>query len=792
MAAPDSRDSRRITRTIPATQMVALLLAFLLAAGTGGVLAAGFVIPAVAGVNAMADSTVEIYDDVPAELEPRPLSQQSRIYASNGKLLATFYYQNRIVKPLDEISEHMQNAVIAIEDERFYEHNGVDAQGITRAVVNNLTSEDTQGASTLTQQYVKNMLIESAQQDGDQFAVIDAHESTIDRKLREAKMAIALEERMSKDEILQGYLNIAQFAAASVYGVESAARYYFDTTASDLNVVQAATIAGITKAPGLFDPTRNPELAQERRDLVIKNMYSLGYISLDQRDNALDRPIEETLNVTPSPAGCQTANNSAFFCDYVIKELLLDEAFGETRADRQELLYRGGLDIHTTLDMKKQRAAFKTIKQAVPAGDESNLEASIVTVEPGTGKILTMAQNVPYTGTRAAGNASRDTTVNYNADYVHGASGGFQPGSNFKPVVLSQWLKEGHTLLEQVTATKVERPVNTFNAPCRPITSSETWAPANAEGVLSGTIPVLEATYLSVNTAYASMGHELNLCGLRDTAWQMGYRPTSTSFGDNRGPLSQPATKSDIDIFAPMIVGTQETSPMNLAAMYATFASGGTYCTPVAITGVTGPRGEEYEVPQADCDKNALPSDIANTVVYAMENVFTRGTAYRLGGLADGRPVAGKTGTSQLSTQTWFTGFTPQLSTSVWVGTVENATEDHTNGMFVNGDWFDPLYGSSVAAPAWKTYMDQAIEGMPVEDFGPPDQSMIGTPPAPPAPPSSSSDDSDDDSSSSDPGNSGDSGGSSDGGDSSGGGDNPGNGGGNGNGNGQDGDGGDD
>ncbi|MEG3614634.1 transglycosylase domain-containing protein [Isoptericola haloaureus] len=791
MAAPDSRDSRRITRTIPATQMVALLLAFLLAAGTGGVLAAGFVIPAVAGVNAMADSTVEIYDEVPAELEPRPLSQQSRIYASNGKLLATFYYQNRIVKPLDEISEHMQNAVIAIEDERFYEHNGVDAQGITRAVVNNLTSEDTQGASTLTQQYVKNVLIEAALQDGDQFGVIAAHESTIDRKLREAKMAIALEERMSKDEILQGYLNVAQFAAASVYGVEAAARYYFDTTASDLNVVQAATIAGITKAPGLFDPTRNPELAQERRDLVIKNMYSLGYISLDQRDNALDQPVEETLNVTPSPAGCQTANNSAFFCDYVIKELLLDEAFGETRADRQELLYRGGLDIHTTLDMKKQRAAFKTIKQSVPEdGSSESLEASIVSVEPGTGKIVAMAQNVPYTGTKAANNASRDTTVSFNADYVHGASGGFSPGSNFKPVVLAEWLKSGRTLNDIVNADERTWDTGTFNAPCSPLPSEE-WSVGNAEGGSAGPMSVLRATYLSVNAAYADMGSQLNLCNLRSTAYQMGFRPTSTSLPTEdrpRGPLKTTQVKqSDINIFAPMLLGTQESSPLNMAAMYATIASGGTYCSPVAITEVTGPRGEEYEVPQADCDKNALPSNVAATMAHAMENVFTRGTAYYVGGLDDGRPVAGKTGTSQKSAQTWFSGFVPQLATTVWVGSVDNPNEDHTGPGTVAGEYYDILYGSTVAAPTWKTFMDQAVEGMPVEDFGAPDPALIGTPPAPPAPPSSSSDDSDDDSSSSDPGNSGDSGGSSDD-DSSGGGDNPGNGGGQGggNGNGQD------
>ncbi|PFG44461.1 membrane peptidoglycan carboxypeptidase [Isoptericola jiangsuensis] len=779
MASPESR---RITRTIPATQLVALLLAFVLAAGAGGVLAAGFVIPAVAGANAAADATIEIYDDVPAELEPRPLSQQSRIYASNGRLLATFYYQNRIVVSLDDISEYMQHAVIAIEDERFYEHNGIDARGITRAAVNNLSGDATQGASTITQQYVKNMLIESALQDDDPFAVIDAHEDSLNRKLREAKMAVALEKQMSKEEILQGYLNVAQFGSKSIYGVESASRYYFDKSAADLTPVEAATIAGVTKAPGLFDPTRNPEKAEERRNAVLQNMWKLGYITTDQRDEGQATPIEDTLNVTPTSAGCQSAKQAAFFCDYVIKEVLLDSAFGETRADRQELLYRGGLEIHTTLDWKKQKTAFKTINDAVPEDDDSNLEASIVTVEPGSGEILAMAQNVPYSGTKEADKASRDTTVNYNADYLHGASGGLQPGSNFKPVVLAEWLRSGHTLNDRVSANHNSYTVGNFQTPCVGSLGYDTWDPRNAEGNAGGTMSVLQATYQSVNTAYASMGYQLNLCDLRHTAFEMGFRPTSKSTPtDEAGPLRTTNVKEkDIDVVAPMIVGTQETSPLGIASMYATIASGGTYCKPVAILEVTGPQGESYDVPQADCDKNALATNIANTMVYAMEKVFTDGTARRLGGLADGRPVAGKTGTSQVAAQTWFTGFTPQLATSVWVGSIESQTEDHTNGMWVNGEYFDPLYGSSVAAPAWKVYMDQIIQGMPVKDFGEPDPALIGAVSTPtPADDGSDDDDSGD-------GDSGDSG--SDGGDSGnqggGNGGGPGNGGGRGNGNG--------
>ncbi|MFE5292205.1 transglycosylase domain-containing protein [Isoptericola sp. NPDC056618] len=724
-------DPRRITRTMPATQLVALLLAFVLAAGVGGVLAAGLVIPMVAGANAAADSTVAIYDEVPAELEPRPMSQQSRIYAANGKLLATFYAQNRIVVPLDEISEPMQHAVIAIEDERFYEHGGIDVQGMTRALANNVAGHATQGASTLTQQYVKNMLIDQALQDGDQFGVIKASEDSISRKLTEAKMAISLEKTMTKDEVLQGYLNAAQFGSRSIYGVEAAARYYFDKHASELSIVEAATIAGITKSPSRFDPTVNPKDAKERRDLVLQNMWKLGYISTEERDEAKDTPIKKSLDVNPTEIGCAAAADSAFFCDYVTKEIVTNPVFGETKAERQQLLYRGGLEIHTTLDPKKQKAAAKAVKNAVPAGDSSGLQSAIASVEPGTGKILAMAQNIPYTPSEGKEGTTR---VNYAADPTHGASGGFQVGSNFKPFVLAEWLKEGHTLSERVNANEVTRVVGNFQTkPCVQWLGPETWQPGNSEGGGRGYISALQATYESVNTAYASMGYELNLCKLRSTAWDMGFRPTRSVHKDSNGGVVTSPEEKDIDIQAPMIIGTQESTPLYQAAAYATLASGGTYCSPVAITAITGPGGKEYDVPDAKCDKDALPSNVANTVVYAMEKVFTDGTARRLGGLADGRQVAGKTGTSQLSAQTWFTGFTPNLSTSVWVGNADKPMEDHTEGNVVNGQYYKVLYGSTIAAPAWKEYMDKAIQDVPVKSFGAPDQSMIGVTAPPPS-----------------------------------------------------------
>lgn len=261
---------------------------------------------------------------------------------------------------------------------------------------------------------------------------------------------------------------------------------------------------------------------------------------------------------------------------------------------------------------------------------------------------------------------------------------------------------------------------------------------------------VLKATYNSVNTAYASMGYELNLCELRSTAWQMGFRPTMKRDQDpDSSTIGQSITltdpvENDINIFAPMIIGTQPTSPVSQAAAYATIASGGTYCEPVAILRVEDAAGKEMKVPEAHCDPNALPENIANTITHAMKNVLTKGTATGES-LDGGRPAAGKTGTTQFSSHTWFTGFTKQLSTSVWIGD-SSGDVPHQN-MTVAGKFHAGyLYGSHVAAPAWNNYMNEASVGMPAENFGPADPKLVGKAPKPPKPPVTQKDDTSQDS----------------------------------------------
>ncbi|RPF19731.1 transglycosylase domain-containing protein [Myceligenerans xiligouense] len=754
-AHPLSSEQRRITRKIPATQLIALLLAFVLTAGAGGLIGAGMLIPLAAGTNTTVDAGVQLFDEVPDELELTPLSEQSRIFASDGKtLLASVYEQNRIVVPLKRISKEMQHAAIAIEDERFYEHNGVDPQGIARAAVSNASGAAQQGASTLTQQYVKNALIEEALKEDDPFGILDAREDSIQRKIREAKLSIAIEKKMSKDEILAGYLNVAQFGV-SIYGVQVAAQRYFSKDAADLNVVEAATIAGITKEPSRFDPLDNPDINEERRNLVLNKMWGLGYITDKQYQRAKDTPIENTLKPRKLQLGCEEAPaGSAFFCDYVIKEFLLSKEFGETRDDRYNALYQGGLDIVTTLDMKKQRAAHQSIVEVVPTNDPSGLDAAITSVEPGTGKILSMAQNKPYDASDEP--EPLHTAMNYSADFLHGGSNGFQPGSNFKPFVLTEWLRTGHRLNDVIPSSEVVLAKESFRASgCEGVSLGVgPWSVGNAEAGAGGPVTVALGTYQSLNTVYSRMTQKLDLCGIRQSAFDAGFQPTVHAKIDGGGPIEGRATARDIEVVPAMVLGTQPTTPLGMATAYATFASGGTYCKPIAISSVETRGGAEMNVPKAGC-KQTLEPNVANTVAYAMTKVFEGkpwGTGYWVKDRFPAtRPVAGKTGTTNNGYHSWFTGYTPNLSTSVWVGTARGDVA-HFNIMVNGGKYnyekpgqpYSVLYGSSLALPAWDLYSAEAMKGMPVMDFPSPDPNLVGRAPAQPTPQGGDDDDSGD------------------------------------------------
>ncbi|UFU03392.1 penicillin-binding protein [Ruania suaedae] len=710
MASPSGSTSR----TVNVAQLVSMFLAFLMVAGVGGVLSAGFIMPAVATVGATTDAASQMFDELPTELGSEELSEQTVIQASDGSVLARFYLENRIVRPLDQISENMQTAVIAVEDRRFYEHSGVDPEGLMRAAVQNLVSPDTQGGSTLTQQYVKNVLIEAGRRAEDADAITAATAATLGRKLREAKLAISLEQHRSKDQILEGYLNIAQFGP-SQYGVEAASRYFFGHSAAELTIGEAALLAGQTQSPAAHNPVVNPENGQNRRDTVLGLMLRQGEITQEEHDEAVAVPVEEMLDPTPTPNGCD-AGISTYFCDYVRSEILSSPEFGETQADRYQLLVRGGLTIRTTLDPDMQQQAYDALVANIPVDDSSGVATATSTVEPGTGRILAMAQNTPY-GAPSDENP-RATQVNYNADNSHGGSNGFQTGSAFKAFVLTQWLIDGNSLSERVDGSRNQSfPRSDWNS-CLPQflpLPSDPYEPQNLEGVGTGPMTVLEATRQSVNTAYVNMSSQLNQCDIADTVQRMGFHHATVDPGE---PYIDPETGEPFGDYSmairpSMALGVNEVAPLTMAAAFATYASGGEYCTPVAIESVVNADGEELEVPEAECDQ-VLEPRIANAMNYALQEVAGPGGTGANARLSD-RPIAGKTGTANEDTAAWFVGYIPQLATAVWVGHSEGS--ESLFNETINGVQRQYWYGGNIAAPIWQDYMSQAVNGMPVETF---------------------------------------------------------------------------
>jgi membrane peptidoglycan carboxypeptidase len=693
-------------RLVNALQALALLVAFVLVAGIGGVLVAGLALPAAPVLSAMTSGTAKVFQGLPSVLGEPPLSQKSTIYAADGTALATFYSENRIVVPLTSIAPIMQKAVVATEDKRFYEHGGVDPTGILRAAANNLTSDTLQGASTLTQQYVKNVLIEAAANQGDAVAVNAARDTTLNRKLHEAKLAITLETTLTKDQILGRYLNITQFGVG-VYGVEAASEYYFGHPASTTTPAEAATLAGVTKNPSLYDPQRNPGNSQARRNIVLGLMRDQSVITLAEYQQAVATPLAAGLHIQTTARGCMSANivngvpyNAGFFCDYVTWVIKNDPAFGATQADRQLLLDRGGLNIHTTLDLKMQLIADTQVKNGVPQNDPSGIASSLVSVEPGTGQIKAMAENRTFDNSGSPGD--RATAINYNTNFAYGGSRGFQPGSSFKPFTLMAWLQDGHTLDETVNATKTTYVGKAFAASCLPggrYNLLTPWSPANAEGGAVGNVTALDATTHSINTAYIAMATKIDICGTFANAKNLGV---TSAFGP------------DLSIAPSGIIGgASGVSPLSMAAAYATLAANGTFCQPVAITSIADLSGNALAVPSANC-RQALDPKVAATVTYAMTTVIKSGTAAGIRWPAS-RPAAGKTGTTDNSTDTWFDGFTPQLSTAVWTGHADSSRP--LQHIRVNGTYYGQIYGATISAPTWKRFMLQALAGTPASPF---------------------------------------------------------------------------
>lgn len=682
---------------------LSLVLAYIVLCVTGGVVASLLFVPAVFGANTVAKAVIPSLQVEGIDFDVTSLPQQSRMYASDGSLIATFYSQNRVVVPIKDVSEYMQKAIVAREDRRFFEHSGVDVQGVMRAFIQTyVLKRDMQGGSSLTQQYVKNVLMVQAREDNDPIAEYHAQESTIARKLREMLIAVQMEKMYSKPEILQGYLNIAQFGSNNLYGVETAAQRYFNVHAKDLNLVQSATIAAITKNPAGLDPSipENQEDSENERNIVLRLMLDQGLIEQAEYDEAVNIPLVDTLNIQSVNQGCQSAGNAAFFCSYVTTKILNSEEFGETEADRQTLLNEGGLDIYTTMDVNANNAAMQAANDTIPASDPSGMEVMIAAIKPGTGEVLGFGINRTYDATDAAASDQTKTSMNYMVDQVDGGGWGVQVGSTWKPINMVAWMQQGRSINEGLR-TSTSYPLSNFN--CNNYSFTGTWKVENSGGGTVNPETPLQGLIRSHNTTQASMASQIGLCAIADAATALGY---------HNSPSSAMDVYSSNSFNAPMTIGSVQASPLTMANVYATLGANGVACTPIAMTRVTDKNGDEIDVPQADCHQ-AIDPEIAQTIAYVLnQGVVTAGGEAATTQLDNGRKTFAKTGTNE-NTYMLTAGFVPNVvSAFVAVGDAQDPLNNTFDNKTINGVYRSEWFGMYIATPAWKQFMNTYLNAI--------------------------------------------------------------------------------
>jgi membrane peptidoglycan carboxypeptidase len=652
-----------------------------------GVVLAGIALPAAGALGLSAKGTASEFDSLPGELKSPPLSQSTQILDSKGGLIATVYSRDRKVVALDDMAKTMQQAIVAIEDSRFYEHGAIDVKGILRAANKNAQSSGvSEGASTLAQQLVKNVFIEEAGDDATKVA--QATQQTLGRKIKEMKYAIQLEKELGKKKILQNYLNIT-FFGEQAYGVESAAKRYFSTTAKKLTLTQSALLAGIVQSPSVYDPVNDPQEALKRRNIVLQRMADVKDITQAEADAAKKKPLG--LKITKPKNGCITAVSGAgFFCDYVREIFLNDSTFGKTRAARYQRWDRGGLTIRTTLSPKAQASVQSAISSHVYASDD--VATAVTLVQPGTGKILAMGQS------RAYGIGKNETTINYSVNRNRGGGAGYQPGSTFKPITAAAAIEQG-TSASQVYASPYEMnypsPVSTCNGSW---TNQEGSTVSNESESEVGPMGMKEATAKSVNTYYVQLISDIGICPVTRMATSMGI---------------QRADGKKLSQVPSITLGTQEVTPLTMANAYATFANGGVYCSPTAIESITETQtGKKLAVPKSKCER-AMSEKTAATLNTLLKGVVEDGTGQQAG--LDDRDSAGKTGTTDSRYAAWFVGYTSNLAGAVWVGDPRHSRK--MINITIGGVYHAKVFGADTPGPIWKAAMTGALSGTSSDDL---------------------------------------------------------------------------
>jgi len=685
--------------------------------GLCGVLLAALLVPMGALATAAVAGSNTVLNQLPSTLSTAPPAQTTKVLASDGSLIASFYAQDRQDVKLADMSPYIKNGIVAIEDARFYEHGGIDMTGILRAVVATVKG-GREGASTITQQYVNNVIIEQLVSNGKTNDVKLGQQKTFGDKINEMKLAIGLEKDMSKDDILAGYLNIIYFGNGA-YGIEAAAKLYFNTTAKDLTLPQAAALAGVVNSPGYYDPLTQPEHVVARRNDVLANLLTQKKITQQEYDAAVKAPL--TLDVNKPAQGCVAAATAPYFCDYIQQLVLNDTAYGATVEERTKFLLQGGLTIKTTLDPALQKVAQDQVNATMAPTDPLQRGAAVVSVQPGTGKVLTMAQNTVYNPAAAPGNYMGNFALpvnDANGQPLNGA-GGFQIGSTFKPIVFAEWLNSGHSMMTVVNGAVRKYPLG-YNWKNSCGTTSGAYDPAAGGGsvLLPNDDPnhyypmtAFEGLYNSINTITFQTATQLDFCNIQKMA---------TAAGLKDGRTNKPYDVSQIS----SLIGTQNVAPIDSATMMATFASGGKRCDPIALVSVSDASGKAYPVPGANCQQTISP-DVAAGVTYALQNMLVRGSGYQIP-LNDKTTSFAKTGTTDYNIDTWTIGANSGIATASWFGSYQgNGQEFWNQNITINGRFWPVVDGANLAGTQWAAVMNTAA-GVPGMAPGP-----LTQPPAP-------------------------------------------------------------
>jgi len=702
-----------------------VVVRLLVAAVVGGALVAGLSLPAVGALGTVVRNGATKFNtlDTP-ELHQLPV--RSAILDRHGKVLAYYYPRNIDRVPVDysQIAPPMRQAIVAIEDSRFYQHGAIDFRGTFRALVNNLEHKSVQGGSTLAQQYVKNVEILSSPDPVKAYASATAQ--TVGRKIRELRMAVRAEHTMSKDQILAGYLNAAFFGNQS-YGIQTAAQRYFSISAAKLSLPQAAMLAGIVENPTAYNPLGNASQIQQtwtRRNTVLARMAQLHQIPASTA--AAAEKTKLSLNPSLPQSGCtsRSAKYAAYMCDYVIAVIKHDTQYKQVW---NRLNGIGGLTITTTLDPKDQRAANHAVNYVLPAppsglnpGKNADTE---VLIQPGTGKVRAIAIDRPY------GTGRHQNTVNYAVGSQYNGGQGVQIGSTGKVYVMVTALLQGIPFGYTKTVPASTQVSGYTNCKGQPVgqflpNGQLGWKVHNDESEPGGRFSLYTGTTESINVFFAYLEQKVGLCDTVKTAARMGL-----TWADGRSllkPDRRSGNPQSADNIPSFTLGAVSVTPMAVAAADATLPARGIYCSPVAITKIVTTVGQKLPVESANCHR-VLPQEIADAGNYILQGDLNgHGTA-----TADNipRPAAAKTGTADNYMSAFFVGYTPDLLGAVWVG---NPTDPRLHPMQGTGSCYRSstglycpgfMYGSMAPGNTWQRTFLQAALASPPRNFVPVSQS---------------------------------------------------------------------